>query len=303
VAPGIACVPSAELPRAAAAHEGYVVVGAGKTGMDACLWLLESGAAPESIRWVVPRDYWWLNRATYQPGEAHFPRVAQSIANLVQALAEGATLDDVFARLEAFDEVRRLDPTVAATGFHGGFVSERELEQLRRIRQVVRLGRVRRIGADRIDLERGSVPTGPRFLHVDCSAIGIPVRPSKPIFDGQRITPQWVRISQPTLSWAAVGHIEATRADDAEKNRLCRPITPPDTPRDWVRMMATDLGTQLLWSKDPGLREWQFQSRLDPFTRRVRSTQPTDAEVVPHLQRYAKFVAPAAQNAARLMAG
>jgi hypothetical protein len=77
---------------------------------------------------------------------------------------------------------------------------------------------------------------------------------------------------------------------------------PPDTPQDWVRMMATDLGTQLLWSKDPALREWQMRSRLDPFTQRVRSTRPTDTEVVAHLQRYAKFVAPAAHNAARLLA-
>ena len=299
---GMACVPSSELPRAAAAHPGYVVIGAGKTGMDACLWLLESGADPESIRWVMPRDYWWINRATYQPGAEFLPRLVQSIANIAESLAEGRTVDDVFARLEAFDEFRRIDPAVAPTGFHGGFVSEREMEQLRRIRQIVRMGRVQRIAADRIELERGSVPTDARVLHIDCSAAGIPVREARPVFEGRRITPQWVRVSQPSLSWSLVGFIEATREDEAEKNRLCQPIAPPDTPRDWVRMMVTELGNQLLWSKDAAIKEWQLNCRLDPFTRRIRSVQATDTEAVGHLQRYAKFVGPATRNAARLMA-
>ncbi len=34
----------------------YVIVGAGKTAIDAGVWLLNSGAAPQSIHWVIPRD-------------------------------------------------------------------------------------------------------------------------------------------------------------------------------------------------------------------------------------------------------
>ena len=104
----------------------------------------------------MPRDYWWMNRATYQPGDEFFARLVQSIANGVEASAGGMSVDDVFARLEAFDEVRRIDRSVKPAGYHGGFVSDGELEQLRRIRNVVRLGRVTRIETDRIVLERGA---------------------------------------------------------------------------------------------------------------------------------------------------
>ena len=68
VASGVACVPPNDLPRVAHAYGQYVVVGAGKTGMDACIWLIENGANPDRIRWIMPRDYWMLDRAGVQPG-------------------------------------------------------------------------------------------------------------------------------------------------------------------------------------------------------------------------------------------
>jgi hypothetical protein len=157
-----------------------------------------------------------------------------------------------------------IDVSVTPNGFHGGFVSNSEMEQLRRIRNVVRLGRVTRIDTDQTVLERGAIPTSLDVLHIDCSASGIPARPSKPIFDGDRITLQWVRLLQPTFSWSLIGHVEATFANEAEKNRICTPIPPPDQPKDWVRMMAIELSNQLTWSRTAEIRDWQFRSRLDP---------------------------------------
>lgn len=302
VAPDIVCMPPNGLPSIANAHAVYTVIGAGKTGMDACLWLLENGADPDSIRWIMPRDYWWLNRANYQPGEEFFPRLLQSIANGVEALADGDSVDDVFARLEASDEVRRIDPSVKPRGYHGGFISDSELEQLRRIRNVVRLGRVIRIDPDQIVLEQGVVPTSCDCLHIDCSATGIPARSSKPVFVGDRITLQWVRLSQPTFSWSLIGHVEATYQDEAEKNRICTPIPPPDVPRDWLRMMQIELSNQRCWSKNPDIREWQTRSRLDPFTHRIRSLKGTEAEPVAQLQRYGKYVGLAAEKLPQLLA-
>ena len=57
-----------------------------------------------------------------------------------------------------------------------------------------------------------------------------------------------------------------------------------------------------MWAKDPSVREWQVRSRLDPYTRRIRAIQPSDSEAMAHLQRYGRYVKPAAQNAARLLA-
>jgi NADPH-dependent glutamate synthase beta subunit-like oxidoreductase len=34
----------------------FVLLGAGKTAMDAAIWLLSSGAPPDAIQWVMPRD-------------------------------------------------------------------------------------------------------------------------------------------------------------------------------------------------------------------------------------------------------
>ena len=46
IAPGVECVPPNDLPRIREARDRYVIVGAGKTAMDACLWLLHHGIAP-----------------------------------------------------------------------------------------------------------------------------------------------------------------------------------------------------------------------------------------------------------------
>ncbi len=80
VATGIACVPPNDLARVTKAHTGYVVIGSGKTGLDTVIWLLENGVDPDKIHWIRPRDYWWLNRGTYQPGDEFFARPGGSLA-------------------------------------------------------------------------------------------------------------------------------------------------------------------------------------------------------------------------------
>ncbi|HYZ68347.1 MAG TPA: NAD(P)-binding protein, partial [Mycobacterium sp.] len=51
---GVDCVPPNELPRIREARDRYVIVGAGKTAMDACLWLLRHGVAAERLTWIKP---------------------------------------------------------------------------------------------------------------------------------------------------------------------------------------------------------------------------------------------------------
>ena len=57
---GIDLVPVNDLPRRAASADWayYCIVGAGKTSMDAIIWLLENGVAPERITWITPNDSW-----------------------------------------------------------------------------------------------------------------------------------------------------------------------------------------------------------------------------------------------------
>jgi hypothetical protein len=302
VSSDVACVPLNELPRVAHAYDEFVVIGAGKTGMDACIWLLDNGAAPEQIRWIMPRDSWVLRRSNFQPTDEAFARFCQSIADQAEAVALADSVDDVFERLEASGELARIDPTITPEAYHCAILSDAELAELRRIAGIVRLGRVTSIEPDRITLEHGSIPTGPTVLHVDCSAAGIPTLPSTTVFAGDRITLQWVRTCQPTFSAALIGFVEARFDDDDVKNRICTPIVPPTVPRDWLRMFQVELANRAELNAHPEIGEWLATARLDPFTARSRSRLGVDVEAGEHITRYLTNIAGAHAKLDRLLA-
>jgi len=298
----VSCVPLNDLPRVAGRYDEFMVIGAGKTGMDACIWLLTNGVDPDRIRWIVSRDSWVLGRGNVQPGDECFAAFCKSLADQVECAAHADSVDDVFVRLEAVGELRRIDPDVTPEAYHCAILSDAELAQLRRIRNVVRLGRVRSIGSDEIALDRGTISTGPTCLHVDCSAAGIPGHPSKPVFDGDWITLQWVRTCQPTFSAAMIGFVESTFADDDVKNRICSPIAPPTVPLDWMRMLRAQLANHACWSEFPEIDAWLATARLDPFNKYAKKLLGVDPEVTAHLQRYMANVGGATANIDRLLA-
>jgi hypothetical protein len=82
VADGVQCVPVGELTKVTTAPAGYVIIGAGKTGMDAAVWLLDQGTDPDAITWIRPTDSWILNRAYVQPG----PSVARTFVAVLLEL-------------------------------------------------------------------------------------------------------------------------------------------------------------------------------------------------------------------------
>ena len=45
----------------------YVVLGSGKTGIDAVLFLMQQNINPDKIVWIMPNDAWFLNRDKIQP--------------------------------------------------------------------------------------------------------------------------------------------------------------------------------------------------------------------------------------------
>ena len=75
----------------------YVIIGAGKTAVDACLWLLEIGVSPDDIRWIKPRESWYLNRVFAQGGEL-VGTLFEGISLQVEAAARATSVDDLFAR-------------------------------------------------------------------------------------------------------------------------------------------------------------------------------------------------------------
>lgn len=302
VADDVTCVPVGRLPAVAARFDHFTVVGAGKTGMDACVWLLQQGADPDQIRWIVPRDSWVLRRGNFQPGAEHFARFCRSLADQVSAVVECEGIDDLFRRLEAADELARVDPSVTPSAYHCAILSDGELAELRRINDVVRLGRVHSIDRDHLELEQGSIAIRADSCYVDCSAAGIPSRPSKPIFDGPRITLQWMRTCQPTFSAAFIAHVEATFRDEDEKNAVCRPIAPPTVPLDWLWMLRVQLDNRRAIDAYPELQAWQVESRLDPFRKTARERLGVDEEATAHFQRYLANAGPARARLDELLA-
>ena len=262
VAPGIECVPPNDLPKHAA-RERYVIVGAGKTGIDTCLWLLGHGIAPDRLTWIMPRDSWLLDRATIQPGSLFADRVEASFAARLRAISDAASVEDLFARLEDAGALLRIDPAIRPTMYRCATVTPAELEQLRRITDVVRMGHLLRIDADKMVLDGGAVAADDSALYIDCTADGAEKRPATPIFDTGHITLQSVRGCQQVFSAALVAHVEAAYPDDTMKNQLCVALPHPDTDFDWLRVALADYGNQLRWLDDPDLTAWLAAARLD----------------------------------------
>jgi NAD(P)-binding Rossmann-like domain len=231
---GARLIPVNDLVRLAGPASGYTVIGGGKTAMDACIWLLDGGVPPELIRWIRPRDAWLMDRAFQQPLDL-VTWLIEGISLCLEAAAQSEDVNDLFGRLEACGQLVRLDPAVEPTMYRCATVSQAELASLRRIENVVRLGRVVQIAPDRIVLEEGSIPTDGGQVHVDCSAAGLRLAPARPVFADGRITLQQIRTCQPTFNAALIGYVEASRHDDAEKNLLCPPNPYPDAATDWIQ--------------------------------------------------------------------
>lgn len=264
VADGIQCVPPNDLPRLAA-HGRYVVVGAGKTGIDTCLWLLGHGVGPDRLTWIMPRDSWLLDRETMQPGTLFADKLKASFTAQLRAINDAATTPDLFARLENAGVLLRIDPAIRPAMYRCATVTRLELEQLRRITDVVRMGHLLAIEADRMVLDGGTVAVGRDELYIDCTADGAEKRPATPIFDAGSITLQSVRGCQQIFSAALIAHVEAAYRNDAVKNELCVPLPHPDTDLDWLRLALADYSNQLRWFDDPELMSWLAAARLDLF--------------------------------------
>lgn len=265
VAAGVRCTPLNDLPKLGQPADGYTVIGAGKTGADACLWLLHNGVDPDQIRWIMPRDSWYIDRKTIQPGD-FFEGTAERFITQFKHIAESDSIADLFARLEADGILLRLSTDVEPTMYRCSTVTQNELVQLRRISDVVRLGRVQRIGINQIVLDDGVVPTSSDTAHIDCTADGLARRPPKQVFDGNRITLQTVRHCQQVFSAAFIAHCEAAYDTADEKNHFCGVVPHPDVATDWIRTAHGNSLNSAKWGADPALQAWLANSRLDGFS-------------------------------------
>ncbi|MGB5580280.1 MAG: hypothetical protein WBM68_06935 [Woeseia sp.] len=302
IADGVRFMPLNDLPKVSEPPAGYVVIGGGKTGIDACLWLLLQRVDPDTITWIMPRDAWLLDRQNTQPTPEFFASSIGSQAAQFEAIAKADSIDDLFARLEAAGVLLRIDENVQPSMFHAATISKLELAELRRIKNIVRLGRVTSLETDRIVLDEGSIETSRNHLHIDCSARAISNLKIKPVFAGDTITPQTVRSYQPAFSAALIAYVEANYQDEAEKNDICRVVPLPNHDTDWIRMMAVLMQNQRRWSQEEKLGKWLVENRLDGFSKLIRSAPRDDAEKQAMLLRMREYAMPAAAKLQQFVA-
>jgi hypothetical protein len=300
VEPGARLIPVNDLPTLSGPASGYTILGGGKTAIDACLWLVDAGVPPEAIRWIRPRDAWLLDRAFQQPLEL-LPRLMEGVSLYLEAAAQADDVSDLFRRLEACGQLIRLDPAVEPTTFRCATVSQDELVTLRSIENVVRLGRVTRVGPDQIQLADGSVPADRGQVHVDCSAAGLRTKAARPVFNGGLITLQQIRACQPVFSAALTGYVEATRDDEAQQNLICPANEYPDAAADWIPLTCTAQRAEIIWVTDPDVSAWMQRSRLNA-TCGIGDHQ-ADPQMKSALARVFTYIEPAISKLERLIAG
>lgn len=265
VADDVKLVTPNDLTKISRPYANYTVVGAGKTGIDASLWLLAAGIDPSKITWIMPRDSWLLPRQFAQPKTPIFAEIIDQTHKLSEKVVMTATsVADLLQRLEDCGQLMRLTDEVSPTMFRCASVSMAELEALRKISNIIRLGRVRHIGADEVTLEGGKFSPVPDTLYIDCTADGLEKRPAVPVFSSNTITLQAVRACQQVFSAAFIAHVEAAYGDDeALKNDLCHPIPHPTLPLDWLITRIHDYTDLMRWYAEPKLAAWLAQARLD----------------------------------------
>jgi hypothetical protein len=309
VAPGASLVPPGALPRLWHVGAGrerprhYAILGAGKTAMDTAVWLLTNGVPAEALTWVVPRDSWLLNRLQTQPGEAFFEHAIGGQADQMAACAQATSIDDLYDRLEACGTLLRIDPTRRPSMFHLATISVGEVETLRRIGKVIRMGHVLSIDDQGMDLERGRMPVPSGTLYIDCTASAVEPRPAQPIFQGDRLVLQLTRLPLPTFSAALIAWVEAHHADDETKNRLCGTVPFPWTLEDYPLSLLANMRNQFHWNQDKALRTWIRESRLDGFGKLIAAVDPQDAAKQAILARFRTVVPAAMANLTKLASG
>ena len=295
--PGVRMLPPNDLVDLGEPASGFTIIGAGKTAMDTCNWLLDAGVDANRIRWIRPRDGWFFNRTYMQPLDL-VASYMQLQARFVEHAADCDGPRSFIDGLEADGIMVRIDPSVQPEVFRGATVSRLELDSLRQIDNVVRLGRVRRIGTQRIAFDDADVPSDPHQVYVDCTAAGVRPVEARPVFDRGRITMQYVTIGVAPWSAATIAAVEASDRDDDRKNELCPPVVFTGEASDILRLAFAGMTGLMARGAEPDLGAWTEQCRLNPA--RGAADHLDDPQVQTAFESLATNMGPALRNLEQL---
>jgi hypothetical protein len=294
VADGARVIPINGLVDVEEAPSQYVVAGSGKTATDACIWLLENGVDPDAIVWVRPRDPWMINRAAAQPDPVRF---LTTETDIMEAAESASSPDDLFFLMEEAGLMVRIDPTVTPTMAKIATLAHWELERLRTIERVVRLGRIVQVKPGRLVLTHGDVPIAKDAVVVHCAAPGLRYPPLVPVWGAEAITLQTIRNTYACFGPALAGYVEATlEDDDAEKNRMCPPVPFSNTTADWAHQQV--VGSRASFKSHPNIEEWADTVSLNPA--RIPPELAESPAVIAAAERFRQHLAPGLASLAKL---
>ena len=207
-------------------YERYNIIGAGKTALDAICFLVDSGVPKEKIYWFVSQDSWFWNREIVQP-----PLVGKAFLALLNAVNNNKLADEAFLDLEKIGNVFRLDKNIRPTKWKCATISKKELETVRKIQNVIRMGRVKKVTKNNIFLERGKN----EIRKVDnCRLFGLWIgfKTREENFFENAITLQSIMMCQQVFSASIIAKIESLNLGVSEKNALVSPVAHPEVVDD-----------------------------------------------------------------------
>lgn len=224
----------------------YVVLGAGRASVDSVLWLLSHGVSPARVQWVMPRDHWYYSFEAVDPN--HY---LQGIQDFLCAAAKSNSVQECERALERGSVLCRATaeqpPEATVFAFKGARLTRAEQQQCWKVTDIVRMGRVKAVRQDSIELEKGTVDLVPGAVVIDCTSTWSQESKAKeftPIFEEGRITLQPVTtvFTGPgdlniCVSASAIGFLEACEPYNVELNNLqATPTKMVDTCRDWFEL-------------------------------------------------------------------
>lgn len=207
-------------------YQNYIFFGCGKTGADAVVHLLRQGVDPSNVTWIVSRDAWYWMRETLED----FYKCSKDF--MMEPVLKSKSVEDVFLAFEAKGLLARLDhpdgPTAMPRVFKGPVMKREEMELMKSVRNVVRLGRAVSVEDDTIVLEKGILPyTAGDTLLVDCMVdgfYGYKFSKTMAVFEPGRIyLGPLICLFNASLSAAYIAFLESALGedDDDSKNGCC----------------------------------------------------------------------------------
>jgi len=252
-------------------YSKYVVFGNGKTGVDAITNLLFDHRIDQSqITWIISRDVWYFLRDTMDADLFKYMGLFTKIAS-AKSIKEG------FLTYEADGVMVRLDPKRPYPEvWKGPTIDSKDLDAMRSIQNVVRMGRATSIEANKIVLDCGSIEFSSHdTLLVDCMVdsevtLGQHFDEDHKIFEPERINlGPLISLLSASLSAAVVAFLEcAIKGDDDEaKNDCCYFLRGKyqRTPNPLVGSIYMDAKTNDALMKVKGGLKFLMNSRTNAF--------------------------------------